>query len=348
MTNTVPTTGVSTNQNYLEYAGQMQLQSGWARQQQSPYAAWELVTTTKPAPQIPPIQVEGVYLKGQGMVFTVTMPPWPQSEVIDLQARVEAPSDWEQAKRQVRGENTLLELSFQLHTGPGLKEVLLKLLAENGKHLRHLPDNENVTVVVIFRGQPAPQPKVTSVQVGSMKDAQVNITPKPSGTSSAVPPKTPPPQQAQQPRGISDRQMLYESYRRLYELQVKQGRMDEARKAIDQMLNLLTEDWGDTDAEYQLRLELLKQAQRFYLSLDNLSAEDVNRMRKAANDMNELLTKMQGQKPSKPATAVPTPRIPSRLTLAVSKKALVEAGQAKADPTAFAKQVQIEELSWKK
>src|SRR5262249_48627765 len=69
-------------------------------------------------------------------------------------AKVAPPlSDWDNARRELHGEKT--EPAKTSHELPSFADVLLKVLAENGKHFQYLGENENLTVVVTFRG-PAP------------------------------------------------------------------------------------------------------------------------------------------------------------------------------------------------
>jgi tetratricopeptide (TPR) repeat protein len=108
-----------------------------------------------------PWNTEGVYLKGQGVVYTVTLPPPPR--VVSPEGK-KAPakplSDWERTRRQVRGSthepaaNEASQVDDSIHVEDGrlwVTEAFLKLLAENGQHFSLLPENETLTVVITFR-----------------------------------------------------------------------------------------------------------------------------------------------------------------------------------------------------
>ncbi len=131
-----------------------------------------------------PLAAEGVYLKGQGVVFTLTLPPQgrvvhdPHSkQLVDVTActkcHVDAavtkifeaaktasvPGDeWAKIRNQVRGvkeepkkpavpKNKAPEVC-----GPGtVGEAVLRVLADHGQHFARLGDNESITVVITFR-----------------------------------------------------------------------------------------------------------------------------------------------------------------------------------------------------
>ncbi len=95
---------------------------------------------------------EGVYLKGQGVIYQVTLPP-PPSDPVKAQpaANVSAPSPWDRARSEVRGEK-LPATQPDTSVRPSLTDAVLRTLAENGQHFTHLPENERITVVVTFRG----------------------------------------------------------------------------------------------------------------------------------------------------------------------------------------------------
>jgi hypothetical protein len=95
---------------------------------------------------------EGVYLKGQGVIYQVTLPP-PPSDPVKTQpaAKVVAPSPWDRARSEVRGEK-LPATQPDTSVRPSLTDAVLRTLAENGQHFTHLPENERITIVVTFRG----------------------------------------------------------------------------------------------------------------------------------------------------------------------------------------------------
>ncbi len=96
---------------------------------------------------------EGIYLRGVGVVYTVTLPIPPEGiREAPRKPAAPQPSDWERARRQVLGEpvepTTVRERPMQ----PSLRQIILKTLADNGRHFTQLGPNDNLIVVVTFRG----------------------------------------------------------------------------------------------------------------------------------------------------------------------------------------------------
>jgi tetratricopeptide (TPR) repeat protein len=103
-----------------------------------------------------PMNLEGVYLKGQGVVFTVTLPPPARNPVVSTSgSSPKASSEWDRVRREVRGEKPAASEKSSSLKGPSMAEVLLRALADNGRHFTRLGADESLTVVVTFR---APSP----------------------------------------------------------------------------------------------------------------------------------------------------------------------------------------------
>lgn len=101
--------------------------------------------------------IEGVYLKGQGIVFTATVPS------LQLTSKVETAkplSEWESVRRQIRNEKAEAQKP-EANKPPSVRDVLLRVLAENGHHFSYLGENESLTLVLTVHGprQTAPAPK---------------------------------------------------------------------------------------------------------------------------------------------------------------------------------------------
>lgn len=96
---------------------------------------------------------EGVYLKGYGVVYTATLPPPPSDPTAGSKAdaRNKAPLDpWERTRMELHGQTPEPEAKA-VPAHPSLSEVILKVLAENGRHFGGLQDGERITVAVTFR-----------------------------------------------------------------------------------------------------------------------------------------------------------------------------------------------------
>jgi hypothetical protein len=99
-------------------------------------------------------EAEGTYLKGHGVIYSMTLPvpmhdPRPESAA----PAAKPLSDWERLRRELRGEKVEAGGSPRTPSDPRVADVVLKLLAQNGRHFAHLPENEQLTVAVTFRGQ---------------------------------------------------------------------------------------------------------------------------------------------------------------------------------------------------
>jgi hypothetical protein len=118
-----------------------------------------------------PTNIEGVYLKGQGVVYTLTLPPPSPSHAARAKKTSTATtSDWERFRRSVRGDQArpkeaenvkesledgiFAELEKSGHLG--ITEEVIKILAENGRHFSHVGPDEKITVAITFRQVKAP------------------------------------------------------------------------------------------------------------------------------------------------------------------------------------------------
>lgn len=96
-----------------------------------------------------PFGLEGVYLKGQGVVYTATMPPPGRDPRPEAAKPADKPlSDWERVRKELRNEKAE---PVAERKEPTLADVVLKVLADNGRHFAQLPENESITVVLTFR-----------------------------------------------------------------------------------------------------------------------------------------------------------------------------------------------------
>jgi hypothetical protein len=101
---------------------------------------------------------QGVYLKGQGIVYALTVPLHFQKPVAG--PTKPAPKEltpWERVRQELRGEKVEAEKPRE-PADMSIADTVLKVLAENGKNLTRLPDGENVTFAITL---PAPQSCVT-------------------------------------------------------------------------------------------------------------------------------------------------------------------------------------------
>ena len=101
--------------------------------------------------------MQGVYLKDYGVVYTVTLPPPPHQmpAASTTGAVTRTPlSPWERTRKELRGEKIEDEGKGAVGS-PSLSDVILKVLADNGKHFTRLAEGERISVVVTFRDDAA-------------------------------------------------------------------------------------------------------------------------------------------------------------------------------------------------
>jgi hypothetical protein len=97
-----------------------------------------------------PVSIEGTYVAGHGVVFTMTLPAQTRAEIMTTPPAPEPKrtSEWVRVRDQLRGGKPATSAPPKRDT---LTDALLHLLAENGKNFAHLPATENLTIAVTFR-----------------------------------------------------------------------------------------------------------------------------------------------------------------------------------------------------
>ncbi len=120
--------------------------------------------------------LEGVYLKGQGVIYTATVSSLRLSGKAERDSTVEAllttiaqqDSEWESVRRQVRNEKEKPKKP-EASKPPSLSDVLLKVLAENGHHFSQLGENESLTIVLTMH-ETSPSSTAAKSAGGSAKE----------------------------------------------------------------------------------------------------------------------------------------------------------------------------------
>ena len=97
--------------------------------------------------------VEGVYLDRAGVVFTATLvqPAGDPRPSPPKAATAPAADEWERTRKELRGEKSDSSAPTPSQP-PTVGDVILRALAENGKHFRWLGGDERLTAVVTFHG----------------------------------------------------------------------------------------------------------------------------------------------------------------------------------------------------
>jgi hypothetical protein len=281
--------------------------------------------------------LEGVYLKGYGVVYTVTMPPQPHAtKTQTAKPAPKALNDWERVRKELRGDK-VAEAAPALAAPPSLTDVILRVLMKNGRHFTSLGGKEKLTVVVTFRDPhtSAGQPMLSGaamkgMQAGGMQGMSPGGVPMaggmqgmnaggPPGTSGGFsgtgratglfgqPGSNRPPQSARDHELVGD-------------LHLKQGRTTDALQAYKNALGALGYEHGPA-AEAHKRNLYRKMAQAYLGLADRSNPSSHEKM--IAQAM-KFLQAAQEPKGAEPVAA--SARLPAKLIITVSKSALEAAG----------------------
>lgn len=277
-------------------------------------------------------QVEGLYLPRIGVLFTVTLPPTKG----DPRMKSEAPSkaeplgDWERAKMIIDGKTPPANQPASRREIP-LAEVLLKALADNGKHFRELRDDERIMVVATFRRSAEnsdPFAPALSLYSAALAPRATNIAPAAPGQAPASSP------------GLAGAGGGESDYDALADIHLKRG--DYAR-AIEAYAAAVKKAAKELDAADDAgRTEALKRARLAYAKLGqaHMSAGQFEQAKAVLDSASKLEDKGRGT-PS--ATTKPaTPPLPSRLTISATKRDLVAAASGKLSMEELGKLASVE------
>jgi hypothetical protein len=269
---------------------------------------------------------EGVYLKGQGVVFTITVPP-AEGDPSALTGGTDkkSTSDWDRMRKQLRQDKPAEVEKGPQKQNQSLAEILLHAMAENGSHFSQLAESESLTVVVTFRtpdlrGQGGLMPQMPKAEWGNPQ-----LYPYGGGPNFEL--KSTDSQPKGDPRNkLTDEQVL------LGDLHHKQGKPDEAiaayRKAMDAS--------GDARTKALLLLkiaEVLKEQNRDKEALDTLQKV-------------EELLKEGEPKGSSSSAETPTIPLPTKMIVSAPKKLLDQAAASKVTFEEFVKAATVELLSF--
>jgi tetratricopeptide (TPR) repeat protein len=276
--------------------------------------------TTAPARVL---DTEGSYLKGQGVIYTLTLPP-PACNPREQTSRSAPPSvsDWERIRGELHNEKPKPEA--EEHKGqprkePSLAEIILKVLAENGHHFAQLGDEESLTVIVTFRGNDPPptqktQPdKPTTHQKSSSESAAEGLAKLAASQALAS---------------------NAHDYELLAELHMKQGKYAEAEQALRQGI--------EQKPDPKQLAGLYRKLAELYLKVGK-DAE----ARQALDKAMELAKGGQAEAPQPAKEAKPVrSALPGKLIISAPKKLLDQIGNSKITPEEFQKAATVEYLTF--
>jgi tetratricopeptide (TPR) repeat protein len=288
------------------------------------------------------LDAEGVYLKGQGVVYTITLlPPSHDPRPTAEKATPKAASDWDRTRSQVRGEKVPAQKVTETKNA-STADTILKLLADNGRHFNQLPENENLTVVVTFRldnnctrchaASKAPADKTELIRrtyldlTGTaptpeevkafLQDDREDAYQRLVDRLAAKPPA---------PVPVTDHEVLGD-------LHMKQGKAKEAIEAYQKAL--------EKEPKHQAVLNKLIQA--------NVAANNYTRAQELLKNAKDVAKQpatvtAESAKPPTPATA---PALPAKLLISAPKKLLDLAGNGKITFDEFKKAATVEYLTF--
>jgi hypothetical protein len=275
-------------------------------------------------PDLPALPgIDGVYLKGYGVVFSMTVPPQPLAGGWVLPETAPKPvSDWDKVRRQLRGEKTQSTGGGTgLKKEPRLDEVLLKLLADNGHHFSQLKDNEQLAIVVTFRSpeKKAGQTKTSAGLFGGRPLAAYDVSVR-HQAAEALGQVGKPPSRAR-------------DYELMGDLHVRQGKLSEAIMSYNNALKAKP-DGKEADRLYLKLSEI-------YLKMGEANATDAQRdaIRKAV----EFLAKMQDELSQPAKGGQPGPGgLYAQLVISAPKKLLDRAGSGGINFGEFRQEASVE------
>jgi hypothetical protein len=272
---------------------------------------------------------EGVYLKGQGVVYTVTLPPMRHDvKGGPVKPSAKPLSDWERVRSELRGEKPPAEAA-PASAPPSLAETLLRLLAKNGHHFTQLSPRQTLTVVVTFR-EPAPKtaPAGASVTAGSPATSM----PGPSGGNPGTMPGMAggTPGMPMMP-GTGRPPATARDYELLGDLHLKQGRAQEASASYKKALECLQTHNRATADHFTLQRKLAVTG--VLLAEQSPPAQREAAVRRALDFL---------QRVDREAKGMPGARLPARLIISAPKSLLDQAGSGKMSFADFRRAASVE------
>jgi hypothetical protein len=347
--------------------------AGWSMSS-LPMANYTFVSTVHPATHL--AHLEGVYLKDYGVVYTITLPPPPNQMSPGPSAGVvtRTPlSPWERTRKELRGEKIDDEGKGAVGS-PSLSDVILKVLADNGKHFTRLAEGERITVAVTFRDDaangiyhpqspgasgmpmpgsgPASAPSGMSAPGGSFPPQGMGLSSSPGGQyrsgipysgSNPMTPSSPPSASEDDAAWLAD----VRNGLRLGDFHVKHQNYPAAlvayknaqellQKAFDKQKELSPEDAANVLTAAHLYLHLAKSYE---------SADDNAAARKAMDkvgSLSKMAATLAGAESTVRAPRTTPAQLPSKLVVTASKKLLDEVGSGKMTVDAFRKAATVE------
>lgn len=292
---------------------------------------------------------QGVYLKGQGVVYSLTIPLHFQRPVAEPdKPALKEVTEWERVRKELRGEKVETAKPREAG-GTSLADAVLKVLADNGKNLTRLPDGESVTVAITL---PAPQscvqchsgsgnPMMRGGMPGGMGGGMGMMPPGSSGFPGGG---GGPSAAARSPEPPTDTSRAeFRKYALLGDLAMKQHDYSKAVESFLKATGTYRKPPSDSEAQLEI-IEVGSKLARSFMAMGKKAEAD--RIVQAVAKMTDRLA--SGAVTTKPAEGKPQMALPAKLIIAVSKKDLDLVGSKRIDFTAFRKEASVEYLNFDK
>jgi hypothetical protein len=306
--------------------------------------------------------VQGVYLKGQGVVYTLTLPGHFPKVVGGPDGPGPKPlTEWERVRRELRGEKAEAEKPKEQGES-SIADAILKVIADNGKNLTQLPDGESVTVAITLisaHAGPAAGGGRAAMMGGGMPGAASPMVPGPGAGSGG------PPVGGVQPGGTSPggsgggsggpasgggsepevtaERAEFRRYALMGDLALKQRDYNRAVQEFTRAYTLYKEAPRESAAQLEMIEVGTKLARALMAQGKNDEAEKV--MKTIAKLSGGLTAAAPAEKP---ASAKPDMPLPAKLIVKVPKTLIDQWGLGKMNFDEFRKGASVEHLTFDK
>jgi tetratricopeptide (TPR) repeat protein len=269
-------------------------------------------------------------------VFTITLPPQKELKPTDSAPADKSLTEWERVRKELRGEK--VEGADKKPKEPTIADILIKVLAENGKHFSQLAPEQTVTIVVTFRQ--AEGAVVNPAAFGDLGVPQYGIPLQRNLLDQIAPDQQARSDPAADPNAGGDKsaqggeltakeQGKAKDSLLLGDLLYKQGKFAEAVDAYTAALKEL-KDPKDSDAY----AETCRKLALTLLALD--------RTDQAQEFLEQFIKHKKEAGTAPPTKAAPVAETPTKLILSAPKTLLDQVGSGKMSLDEFKKQVTLE------
>lgn len=280
--------------------------------------------------------VEGVYLPGYGVVFTASLPSSRRDGKVTETKPVSKPiSDWERTQKELRGEKVEAITTQTTTRGPSTRELIAQVLADNGRHLSKLRDDERLTVVITFRdgfgGSSLYNPLTTATS--SSLGAYVN----PSGQSTLIAPGGSAP--ALTPAQAGKHASSARDYEMLGDLHLKQQQYQSALDTFRKAQSMFDDEMKSSSQEekQQKQAAILSRQAQALIALGKFAE---------AQDALERVQALRDGKGKDPTAAAPKPakrKLPTKMIVSATKRQLDQVASGRISEEEFRKAISVEE-----